>query len=1380
MSRRKHNLLLGRAFQYLGIILIVVTIGGGYWYWKQAHAGMNIGGNEKNLLTNGLVGYWPFDSPDIAGTTAYDRSGSGNNGTLVSGPTKTVGKVGQALSFNGTSQYVNLGNPSNLNITGVITLSAWVNFSSFPTADNGCSGYCGVIIEKGYANPIEAYYLRYAYTGGLPMLKVGSYNGTDYNTSWNIAFGLGSWHHVVGLYAGSSWKLYVDGINVATTQAGIGATSSTANASIGAAWIAGSPARYFPGAIDEPRIYNRALSDSEVQMLYQAGAGDKLNSADSQADSQIDPLQKGMVGYWELDDGSGTSAADASGNGNTGTLTNGPTWTTGKINGAVTFNSGATNGQYIDAGASVDDSITNAFALSAWISPEGLSGQREIMRNDAGNGNRGIDIRTNGAHAEVYTYNGAVRSVMGSITLSTSVWTHIVGTYDGTSLKLFVNGVQDGTLSTSGNVVLSSTSLFIGSGVYQGFLAGSQGEFRGKIDEVRVYNRALSADEVAKLYNTTVPGNHDGLVGYWSFNGPDIAGTTAYDRSGSGNNGTLVSGPTKTVGKVGQALSFNGTSQSVSLGTPGALALYTDYTISAWFNASTLPGNNGPIVSRTDGTYTTYVVTLNSTGTVTFAWWTGSTSEAVTTNTVAVANKWYHVVATVTGGKQYIYMNGVPDNNHTYGSTAQSASGITSYVGYRGDAGGYYFPGVIDEPRIYSRALSDSEVQMLYQAGAGDKFNSADSQVSPLDKGLVGYWKLDDGSGTSAADTSGNGNTGTLTNGPSWTTGKIIGATNFDGVNDYIDAGTGASLDVGGTKNLTISVWTKKTTGSDSGMVLVNKGQSSNGGYDLGIGVDGCSAHQLSISKPGRTWVCTGTFPQDTNWHHVVEVWSSTGGVVYVDGAVSGTSGDTAPFGSYSGSLKIGMQYDGTSNPFNGSLDEVRVYNRALSPDEVSKLYQTTAPDNPDTGLVGYWSFNGPDVAGTTAYDRSGKGGSGTLTNGPTVTEGKVSQALSFDGSNDYVSIADNATLNFGASADFALSGWFWRDTSTTVDTILAKRNGIANTDYGYIVYIANVDNKLHFEVSDNANNEFELVSNSAFTIPGWNHFVIVWDDNSTANTEIYINGVADGAAETGTQGNIGDLSNALTLRIGAESDNGNPFDGKLDEIRVYNRTLSATEIKGQYDQGGRIGWICGNGTVADADNNIYGTIQIGTQCWMRQNMRVGTRIAASTDQTNNATIEKYCDSNSDANCTSANPNQPDGGLYQWNEAMQYVTTAGARGICPTGFHIPTDAEQYTLENYLKDVGQTCDASRNGGYDCNTAGTKLRPGGTSGFEGNLAGYASAGHFVNRGSVGWFWSSSESGSNNSAWFRNLRFPMSAVYREAYSKTSFAFSVRCVAD
>ena len=95
----------------------------------------------------------------------------------------------------------------------------------------------------------------------------------------------------------------------------------------------------------------------------------------------------------------------------------------------------------------------------------------------------------------------------------------------------------------------------------------------------------------------------------------------------------------------------------------------------------------------------------------------------------------------------------------------------------------------------------------------------------------------------------------------------------------------------------------------------------------------------------------------------------------------------------------------------------------------------------------------------------------------------------------------------------------------------------------------------------------------------------------------------------------------------------------------------------------------CPGMPIVEYEGQIYNTVQIGTQCWLRENLNVGTKINGNQTQTNNGIIEKYCYDDIEANCTAY------GGLYQWNEMMQYVTNEGVQGICPLGWHIPTDGE---------------------------------------------------------------------------------------------------------
>jgi len=104
--------------------------------------------------------------------------------------------------------------------------------------------------------------------------------------------------------------------------------------------------------------------------------------------------------------------------------------------------------------------------------------------------------------------------------------------------------------------------------------------------------------------------------------------------------------------------------------------------------------------------------------------------------------------------------------------------------------------------------------------------------------------------------------------------------------------------------------------------------------------------------------------------------------------------------------------------------------------------------------------------------------------------------------------------------------------------------------------------------------------------------------------------------------------------------------------------------------------WDCGNTITDSRDLKTYNTVEIGTQCWMAENLNIGTRVNGSVTQTPGA-IEKYCFDNSESNCNVY------GGLYQWPEMMDYATTPGVQGICLSGWHIPTVDEWTILITYL-------------------------------------------------------------------------------------------------
>jgi len=201
----------------------------------------------------------------------------------------------------------------------------------------------------------------------------------------------------------------------------------------------------------------------------------------------------------------------------------------------------------------------------------------------------------------------------------------------------------------------------------------------------------------------------------------------------------------------------------------------------------------------------------------------------------------------------------------------------------------------------------------------------------------------------------------------------------------------------------------------------------------------------------------------------------------------------------------------------------------------------------------------------------------------------------------------------------------------------------------------------------------------------------------------------------------------------------------------------------------------CGETFIDSRDGQNYNTVLIGDQCWMAENLNVGEMINGTDEMIEDGIIEKYCYDNDPANCDEY------GGLYQWNEMMEYDTTAGLQGICPSGWHIPIDDEWKILEGTVDSqypVGDPeWDVIRWRGIDC---GEKLLTGGSSGFEAVLVGQRKwvTGEFIANGERTNYWSSTVYDPDYS-WWRILQVNKPQSYRTAGQKY-FGFSVRCLKD
>jgi len=316
--------------------------------------------------TDGLVGHWKFD--ETSGATAADSAG-GNNGISINGATWTTGKIGNALSFDGADDYVNVGSAASVDNLGPLTYSAWIYVRSVPNA-NGA-----FIFAKDYS--------KYFYIGqsSHALRFVVDYDNVNLSLQSsadnNIPFS--AWTHVAVTWDGSTTAanahLYINGVETSYSAKTDAVGNLVSDASYSYKFSFSS--RPFDGIMDDARIYNRALSASEITDLYNYTGGttslpingvcgttsnscvasDFVDVSDTTTnylwqclgsnggtdvscslEIPIPDNSNSMVGWWKFDETSGMIAADSSGKNNAGTLASGPTWATnGKFNGALSF-----------------------------------------------------------------------------------------------------------------------------------------------------------------------------------------------------------------------------------------------------------------------------------------------------------------------------------------------------------------------------------------------------------------------------------------------------------------------------------------------------------------------------------------------------------------------------------------------------------------------------------------------------------------------------------------------------------------------------------------------------------------------------------------------------------------------------------------------------------------------------------------------------------------------------------------------------------------------------------------------------------------------------------------------------------------------------------
>lgn len=403
---------------------------------------------------------------DNTGSTVYDLARY-NNGTMFNSPTYTFENRG-AMVFNGTNQYIQIANNSVFNLaSGYFSFALWVNFSNVTGQRCIFTNYLGSV---GWA--IQLY-------NGLVGINL---SGDVFDIIGTTLIQSNTWYHITLTGSPGSYKLYINGLKEGNTFTGAVSLPGT---TVFVAQI--SNVAFFAGKIGLIQIFNAEMSENDVRNHYSETLPRFTTDEKPVRGLVFDVNVSNPFSYNGASNNTGANLSDISGNGYIGTLNNAPTYNVQNGIKSLQFNGTNNYISYPTAGLPYGAS---ARTMSIWINPSSLTDGWAISYGNAG----ATQSNFIGVYSGVINYGGYSSDLFGPAP-SINTWYHVVGIYDGTTAYMYINGYLYTSLARTWNTV--SSTFQIGRQTHGGEY------FNGKVGEAQIYNRALSANEVLALYNTT-------------------------------------------------------------------------------------------------------------------------------------------------------------------------------------------------------------------------------------------------------------------------------------------------------------------------------------------------------------------------------------------------------------------------------------------------------------------------------------------------------------------------------------------------------------------------------------------------------------------------------------------------------------------------------------------------------------------------------------------------------------------------------------------------------------------------------------------------------------------------------------------------------------
>jgi len=666
----------------------------------------------------------------------------------------------------------------------------------------------------------------------------------------------------------------------------------------------------------------------------------------------------------------------------------------------------------------------------------------------------------------------------------------------------------------------------------------------------------------------------------------ETGGTTSLNLAPGGNNGTQVNGPTVNLGGyVANSLNFNGANQYVTVPDYPAIDPGTgDLSIDAWVKRAAGAPNSPPsiIVDKRDAsTIIGYSLSLSYGELICeLSDPSGYTNYRDTNGVVPADNKWHLVAVTVSrslpsGGRFYVdgVLTTVFDPTGQPGNLSTMAPFL---VGASPVGGNTPWLGGIDEVEFFHRTLTATEVKGIYNAGA---FGKCKPTCVSAPANLALWLPLDEISGTTSINLAPGANNGTQVNGPTVNLGGYVAnSLNFNGANQYVSVPDYPAINPGAGQNFTVDAWVSRAVGgpdSPPSIILDKRDPNTGIGYSLSVSY-GNLIFQLADAGGFQNFASLAAVPPDGNWHFVaVSVIrnQTNGGQFYVDGVATAVFDPTGQPGSLANTspFQVGASVVGGNQPWNGGIDEVEMFKRALTASEIQGIYSAGSFGKckptcvtPPASLGLWLPFD--ETSGTISINLASGGNNGTQINNPTVNlGGYVANSLSFNGSQS-VTVPDYPAIDPG-TGDLSIDAWVKRAAGapdSPPSIIVDKRD--ANTTIGYSLSLSY--GELICELSDPSGyTNYRDTNGMVPADNNWHLVAVTVSRNSTSGGRFYVDGVLTTVFDP--TGQPGSLSTTAPFVVGASPVYGNtPWLGGLDEVEFFHRALTASEIQGIYNAG--------------------------------------------------------------------------------------------------------------------------------------------------------------------------------------------------------------------